>query len=675
MIRLKQIIFAAGIISIVNTLSAQPVNPLKFTSTSATIEKAILLKWQSDSNALYQIQYTPTLTNIQWNILVDNYPSQGTNTLWLDTGVYTQSPPIDHPKYDPTRFYRAAYLGTNPVIPPTINIIFPTNGMVLSGQVTVTVTSASSILPIQYKYLYVDGQEMYDSDDESNFVINTSEWANGQHTLFATVKGQSGLSGPSGSYPITVAYAASPYVPVTFSNLISQIGFSQPFFQPSLGQTQQVTAVFAANVNWTLQILNQSSNTVLTATGSGTSMQYNWDGTGGGETNIPDGVYYYLISAQTNGLAPQGLISGSFSSASLSESGFTELWAMPANSLADAVPLALYPMGFDTNNLVIFKPSQSQIQAQSLSFSSVEDASTFQPLFSGSSSQSSLAPQRPPTKPVKNSVGSVAVAYYNFPTEKTYANPLNGLGLVGNSGKVQIENSYGGVTFTNIPEAPNTANSFVNRMGRGGWKLAFNFSGALVRINDLRSASLGGKEIFGQANIGLFLDHGSYGTSLDFNPDANQSYDIYFASDNPLDASAPWLRLSEFGLGGNLRWMAILACNDLIDQNYQSMLSQGALPITSNLHLLCGSTTICYMSDDIGALWAKKMTGGIFIPQQSIPQAWFGAGHDAYQYATNITGTVSFRVAGSDNCFSDTLTSYPGSTSGNITFQDSQIYP
>ena len=36
-------------------------------------------------------------------------------------------------------------------------------------------------------------------------------------------------------------------------------------------------------------------------------MQFNWDGNGDGGTNLPAGVYYYYISAQTNGLAPQDL--------------------------------------------------------------------------------------------------------------------------------------------------------------------------------------------------------------------------------------------------------------------------------------------------------------------------------------------------------------------------------
>jgi len=99
-------------------------------------------------------------------------------------------------------------------------------------------------------------------------------------------------------------------VNVTFDNLITGVSFSEEYFEPSQGQTQQVAATFAANVNWTLQVLNAASNTVRTVTGSGSSMHYNWNGTGEGNTNLPAGIYKYLISASTNGLPPEPPFSG-----------------------------------------------------------------------------------------------------------------------------------------------------------------------------------------------------------------------------------------------------------------------------------------------------------------------------------------------------------------------------
>ncbi len=256
--------------------------------------------------------------------------------------------------------------------------------------------------------------------DGSNFVINTCEWPNGNHTIFATAKSQSGFEGVANGGVITYGRSVSSYVNVTFNNLISRFDFSQPFFEPALGQTQQVTATFAANCNWTLQIQDASSNAVRTVTGSGGSMEFDWDGTGDGETSIPDGVYHYVVSAQTNGAAPMSMMSsggsGFSSSARASVSSVEdaiELWALPENG-ESFVPLALYPPRFDTNGFTIIQASQSQVKALTaaalaldqpttttksakLMVSGSDGGSSFQadgasPAYSGSSSQSTAGP-------------------------------------------------------------------------------------------------------------------------------------------------------------------------------------------------------------------------------------------------------------------------------------------
>lgn len=682
----KQLFRSIPIITALTVLSVGVVtaqNTLQFTGVKVTPEKAIQLFWASNTNEVYQIQYANALAtnsdgSTAWFTLYDNYPSQGTNTFIGDFGNYSVAPSILHPNQMPMRFYRVVDEGTNAGAIPTVTIVSTTNGATLSGQITVTVAVASGL--IITPTLYVDGQQMDSSDDGSNFVINTCEWLNGPHVLFATAKVQSMLSGQSGLYNVVIGRGVSPYVSVNFTNLISGIAFSQPFFHPSLGQTQQVSAIFAANVDWTLQIIDDSSNAVRNASGSGTSLQFNWDGTGDGGTNIPDGVYYYVISAQTNGqsfsmMSGESLTS-SFSDMALEDS--LQLWAMPADGSSSAVPLALYPPGFDTNDFLIFEASQSDMQPQQMSSFNVAssfsmDASSS---YSGSSSENSVAPTRPPTASMKNAVGSIGVAYYDFQTLRNYTVPFNGLPLSGNSGKVQLEGAYGSVSFTNIPEAAGCANGFATRMRKKGWDLNFNLSSSTLRQNNLRSASYGGNEIFGQVNLGLFIDHGSYGTSIDYN--FNQAKDTYLPGDNPSDTGAPWLGLSEFGLGGNLRWMAILACNALRDQNYTSMKNQGVFPLKNNTHLLCGASTIAAVGEQIGGLWAEKMTKNIFLGgPETVRQSWYDAGHDQYQLAgTNMTGgAVIFRVAGWDNCLDDKLNNYAGSTSGTLTEDHFQVWP
>ena len=84
---------------------------LQLTGVVQTPEQAIQLTWTSTNSELYQIQYANALAtnsdgSTAWQVLYDNFPSQGTNTFWLDTGNYNLSPQILHPKYMPMRFYR-----------------------------------------------------------------------------------------------------------------------------------------------------------------------------------------------------------------------------------------------------------------------------------------------------------------------------------------------------------------------------------------------------------------------------------------------------------------------------------------------------------------------------------------------------------------------------------------
>jgi hypothetical protein len=201
------------------------------------------------------------------------------------------------------RFYRVVYVESNTSASnPTVTITSPTNGAALSGDVTISVSASSDEILSDLR-LYVDGEEQWSSDDGTNFLINTCEWPNGPHVLFATAKSQSGFEGVANGGPITYGRSASPYVNATFANLITRLDLSQLFFQPALGQTQHVTAAFAAGANWTLEIQDANTNDVLYVSGAGGNMSYNWDGSGTNSAPLPDGVYSYVLTAQTNGQA------------------------------------------------------------------------------------------------------------------------------------------------------------------------------------------------------------------------------------------------------------------------------------------------------------------------------------------------------------------------------------
>ncbi|MGH7953109.1 MAG: Ig-like domain-containing protein, partial [Limisphaerales bacterium] len=251
---------------------------LQFTSVNATDEGAIQLHFASQPRHFYEIDEADALidTNtgsITWNMLYDDYPSQGTNTFIGDFGNYLVVPNILHPKDMPMRFYRIVDLGADTTSDePSVSIISPTNSTAASGELTINVVASTDQPVLSGTKLYVDGQEMRTADSTTNYVdgstnyemdaysINTCEWGNETHTLFATTECESGYGDAPNSPPVASGHGVSPFIPVTFTNLITEISFSQPSFDPSSGQTQQVSAVFAANSDWTLTIRDAYSN-------------------------------------------------------------------------------------------------------------------------------------------------------------------------------------------------------------------------------------------------------------------------------------------------------------------------------------------------------------------------------------------------------------------------------
>jgi hypothetical protein len=516
------------IIALCLTSKLEAQTNLQFTGINVTDEGAIQLHWTSQSNELYEIDEADALidTNtgsITWNKLYDNYPSQGTNTFIGDFGNYNLSPEIVLPKNSPMRFYRVVDQGADSLSDePSVSITSPSSGSAASDELTVTVTASTDQPIIAGTKLYVDGQEIRPPDDITNWTdgvtnyetdtysLNTCEWGNETHTLFATAQNQSGYSDLPNSPTVYTGHAVSQFVPLLFSNLITRISFSQPAFDPSSGQTQQVSAVFAANCDWTLNIVDVYSNVVQTASGSGTSMLYNWDGTSN-SVSIPDGTYYYVIYAQTNGLASPTEIGGSGASTSGSPpspdmalaSDSPELWALSADG-NDAVPLAIYPPGFDTNGVTIFSATPAQVDAArtsvaNTSLSAADSGGTFSPAASGGSSAASQgsppSPQRPPSNPQKGVPGTCGVANDTFTGNGTsgYNTPLldDGLGIheyIGMDVYSGTTTLHWGPLAPQIPEA----NNFISEMKHWGWKNTINKVDDQLSINDLKGSGMNG---------------------------------------------------------------------------------------------------------------------------------------------------------------------------------------
>jgi hypothetical protein len=584
---------------------------------------------------------------------------------------------------NPLRFITIYNEGTNDGEAPFVSISSPTNNSVLEGEIMVSVV-ATSTYPIVVHSLFVDGQEIQPTEDGTNYIINTCEWLNGPHTIFATATAHSDNGVPSGVNTIYTGRNVSHYVQVSFTNLISNIAFSEPYFEPSLGQTQHVSASLAANSDWSIEVIDTDSNVWRTVTGSGTSIGWDWNGLGENNATIPDGVYYYRITAQTNG---QSFAAMRFDNPTMAMESVSEPMEPLVVSDYAIVPLALYPPGMDTNGLMIVDASLSELTSL---LSSAMDFPELPPddgngetngvpeegsPFYGSPSQSAIAPQRPPTSPVKNTSGNFGVFYYTYSSPVTWSvpkwGPLNT--------KVQIEGSIANVSFSTIPDVKKLANNFAKGMKKYGWKQTYNLSDTNLPVSDLRrsDSGVGGADIMAGVNIGLFISHGCFGTSPDGSPGSSMRKLTYFPSGNSSDSSNPWLRMSQIGFGGQLKWAAIMACNSLCDPDWFDMVQGGAIPL-KDTHLLCGATTVFWQAEYMGNYWAKNM----LKKKQKITESWFNCAKEQYKNVQPgvITNDIYFRVTGYPECLDDyvytnTVPSNPSSNPGNLDKVDAQVYP
>lgn len=650
---------------------AQP----QFTDVKATVEGAIKLYWESEPGGVYQVDYADELVDVNvggtvWHPLVIDYPSHGTNTFIADAGNYDVVPEILHPKLLPQRFYRVTYVEANTsVTNPVVSIASPTNDASLVGEITVTVAAASDEILTAVK-LYIDGEEQWSSEDGANFVINTCEWPNGPHTIFATAKAQSGLEGVANGEAITYGRAVSAYVNVTFDNLITRFDFSEPFFEPDLEQTQRVSAVFAANCDWALEIQDAASNTVRYVSGSGATMQFDWDGTGTNGASLPDGVYSYLLTATTNG---QSLLLGGGGAASLSAASLSDtprLWAMQDSGRS--VPLALYPPGYDTNHLNLFEAAPAEVFALNQALGQLARPATTATALTMETDRNGLAaathpgewhtraPKRKPKVGVKGKVGTFGILYKTYTTASFsvphpptgWPFPLQTLVAIDGQSPTAQTVDRGIWTY------PGIAKDFKEGMTKAGWRAKFVKENDAWNASDIRKPSLGGRSIFNGCNFGLLMTHGSAANN---NNQGNSSDGVKYSYILLLDLASnkeTWVRLSDLDLGspgtGGLRWMTIHACSVLKPENITSMKNNNKLPINEDLHLLMGGGTTIHACPAIGRLYASNLVADV-----PIPEAWYNTGKGAYQLAHGgVTNIVTYRTIGWTACFNDTLSLY-----------------
>lgn len=671
---------------------AQATNNLKVTAASADEHGAITLRWLSQTNGLYRIQCTPQMSEAPvWEDLYDWYPSQGTNTFWMDTGNTLVTPDINHPHDDPARFYRLVAVGTNEAAAPSLSVTSPTNNSLLTGDITLaaSISSTSAVGGLRW---FVDGAEFYRSDGQSttNAPLNTCQWRNGQHLLFAVAQSTDGgeTTDPNDQDgDPKQGFGVSPIRTVTFDNFISDFRASSRFIRPQNSETQTLSAQFASYSSWTLSFIEYfSSNTVRTVTGTGSAMRYDWNGTGDGGTALADGIYRVFLSAvQTTGLSSlqvpteptNPLIADALARGATTY--FTEpppmppvrvngVW-VPWEQVYGPQPLLEVPIPSR------YLPGATTLQAPSIALG--RHPSDPSPQDSLTSQTTELQPPR-----IINLFGGrFGVVYQGHhpggiltTNPSAFAGPPDGLG-----GTVRINANTGPFKPLHTPSV--IAQNFSWRMQNAGVSKGFVLGDDNVSGDMLRSRIYGGTEIFEQVNIGLIVGHDVYG----FDPDFTISFDGPLTSYYPIYHTGvfgyDWVQLAAcwFGRGPNLRWIAHLSCNNLQPDVYDDMWNKEALPIGDNLHFFMGATTVSFMVADFGTIWADSMAIGGNAPIMSIKDAWFFAGHRTQGTKYNEKHrTVIFRIAGWPNTFGDTLYEYQDPDSGNpadITLVDEQVYP
>jgi hypothetical protein len=681
---------------------AHAQNALQFTAVTPTAENAILLYWASNPNEVYEIDYADQLNGnddgtTAWLPLYTDYPSHGTNTFIADAGNYSITPEIPHPRLSPMRFYRVMLAQANDAATnPIVSVTSPTDGTVLSGDVTVSVSGSTSDILGEIR-LYVDGEEQWLSLSGTNsqgtnvFVINTCEWLNGPHVIYATAKSQSGFEGVANGEAITYGRSVSSYLNVSFSNLITHIDLSERFFEPALGQTQHVSATFAANVNWTLQIQDASSNTVRTGTGSGAAMGFDWDGTGDGGVSIPDGAYTYLFTAETNGLAmpfmepPPGDTNPPPPMFSASTSGeMTDNWFPTSAREAVAVGWGFFYMQpppmppVKTNDVWmnwkdVYGPQPltiaeiplptKQLYLRSLGMASAttldggalqQDSATSS--YSGAASQSTRAPKRKPRVGVKGEAGTFGMCYKTYGTNGFGSNhPITGWPYplptsVAIDGQTRTQQTVD----RSVPSFKPFAEGFSQVMQQKGWKQSFCKGDGQWTAATVKKAAAGGTNIFNTVNFGILMTHGSYGNDGTTGTEKDGLHYTY----NWLGAN-DYIRLSDYDFGSpgtnGLRWMTIMACNILRPANYTSMNNAGKIPVNDNLHLLLGPSTDAWSNDRLGKYYA----GNLVYTNLTIVNALADAIADSYtENPKGINTIVRIGVSGWASCFNDTLLLY-----------------
>lgn len=226
------------------------------------------------------------------------------------------------------------------------------------------------------------------------------------------------------------------------------------------------------------------------------------------------------------------------------------------------------------------------------------------------------------------------------------------------------------------------AEGFVAGLGRVGHRPKFFLGDIDFEKHDyIRSSQWGGSNLFNTVNFGFLIGHGVNGLTFDYTTGFPGVKDTYFPRWTQGDSYYDWVALSQCDFGSaNLRWMAILSCNNLTEPNLSDLYDKkfvNELIANQNLHLLLGSGSTIYMVSNFGRVFADACVKGTNGTPMSIREAWFYAGRQTQGINNpHPSVPVKFTVVGWPSCWNDTIYNFSDPDDSDLPDTETrQVYP
>jgi hypothetical protein len=587
------------------------------TVTKIDSDNPSALRWTSVTNAIYRIEYSTNL--LDWLSAENDFPAQGTNTIWTDYGSETAIQPRPS-STDPDaliRFYRLAfqgYMSNQTTIAVTISNL--SDGAVISS-LTNVVGGATSSESIIAQSLLVDGNAVQNHDMivGNPVPLETRFYPNGTHRLTFVVENDGDTDTTGGDDPVSdlgAGYGIA-NIAVTFSNFLSDFHVRYRAFRPDLGQIEEVYATWASPRSWKVKFspFNDLSTEIRSFMGCGTKVLVQWDGKDslGNEVNpqliavqiIDLGVCSPLLSEEP----PPGDGGGGDPPGPMSASGTT--------SETDDWLLESPPLPWDTNYWSDgTETAAPEIPAAPRSTATWDSAMKFQSgmsvLSEGANGLEAADPDPTLTLPLFiKTVGTAIVAFQgHHPTSSPSNRPQRGA-------------PFGQATMTSALAPPWRGLRSPYRIQRN-LQVFFPLMGYSTSVygddgleaDDLRKSSLGGNEVFNEANIGLFIGHSG---STKENIVALGHPQSYIPVYNKTADTITWVGMNDMDWGSdNLKWMAFYSCNMFRDSPrlfpcYPQMKNNEHLGMNTDLHIMQAFATENTVHPHFAANWTDALSG------------------------------------------------------------------